>query len=114
MNKAELTQHIAKETELTIRETNQVIDTMTEAIKKALKKGQRVSLVGFGSWEVKKRAARNGINPQTGQTIKISARKYPKFNPGKALKEIVEKTKVAEKTKAVAKPKAAAKAKAKK
>ena len=94
MNKAELTQHIAKETELTIRETNQVIDTMTEAIKKALKKGQRVSLVGFGSWEVKKRAARNGINPQTGATIKISARKYPKFNPGKALKEIVAKAKI--------------------
>ncbi len=93
MNKADLTQYISKHANLTYREANQVIDVMTDAIKKALKKGQRVSLVGFGSWEVKKRAARKGINPQTGQPIKIPARKYPKFNPGKALKELVAKGK---------------------
>jgi len=93
MNKADLTQYISKQANLTYREANQAIDVLTEAIKKALKKGQRVSLVGFGSWEVKKRAARKGINPQTGAAIKIPARKYPKFNPGKALKDLVEKGK---------------------
>jgi DNA-binding protein HU-beta len=90
MNKADLTQYISKETNLTYREANQVIDCLTDAIKKALKKGERVSLVGFGSWEVKKRAARKGINPQTGAAIKIPARKYPKFNPGKELKDLVK------------------------
>jgi len=90
MNKADLTQIIAKEVELTTRDAGHVIDVMVDAIKKALKKGDRVSLVGFGSWEVKKRAARKGVNPQTGQAIKIPARKYPKFNPGKELKDLVK------------------------
>ena len=91
MNKADLTQYISKHANLTYRDANHVIDVMTDAIKKALKKGQRVSLVGFGSWEVRKRAARKGINPQTGQPIRIPARKYPKFNPGKALKDLVSR-----------------------
>ena len=89
MNKAELIQVISKETGITNREANDVIDSFVEAIRGTLKKGKRVSLVGFGSWEVKKRKARNGVNPQTGAKIKIPARKVPKFNPGKELKEAV-------------------------
>ena len=90
MNKADLIQYISKEVGLTRYEANAAIDAFTGAIKKALKKGQRVSLVGFGSWEVKKRKARWGVNPQTGARIKIAARKYPKFNPGKELKHWVK------------------------
>ena len=89
MNKADLTQYISKQTNVTYREANQAIDCLTDTISKSLKKGVRVSLVGFGSWEVRKRAARKGINPQTGAAITISARKYPKFNPGKELKDLV-------------------------
>ena len=90
MNKADLVQEIVKKVGLTNKQANECIDYFIDGIKKSLKKGQRVSLVGFGSWEVTKRAARKGINPQTGQTIKIPARKYPKFNPGKALKDLVK------------------------
>ena len=89
MNKAELIQTVAREAGLTHKESASAIDALTEAIKKSLKKGDRVSLVGFGSWEVKKRASRNGVNPQTGNKIKIPARKVPKFNPGKELRDIV-------------------------
>ena len=90
MNKADLTQYIAKQVGLTQHDANAAIDAITTAITKTLKKGQRVSLVGFGSWEVKKRKARWGVNPQTGEKIKIKARKYPKFNPGKDLKDYVK------------------------
>jgi DNA-binding protein HU-beta len=89
MNKSELVQVVAKESGLTHKEATEAIDSLTDAIKKSLKKGDRVSLVGFGSWEVKKRAQRNGVNPQTGAKIKIPARKVPKFNPGKELRDIV-------------------------
>ncbi len=91
MNKQELAQAIAKKTRISQKQAYECIDAMTEAIKKALKKGERVSLVGFGSWEVKKRAARKGINPQTREVIKIPAKKYAKFNPGKELRELVNK-----------------------
>ena len=90
MNKADLIQVIAKEVGITNKEANAAIDSMIETIKKALKKGDHVSLVGFGSWEVKKRAKRNGVNPQTGQKITIPARKVVKFNPGKDLKNKVK------------------------
>jgi len=89
MNKSELVTVVAKESGLTHKEATEAIDSLTDAIKKSLKKGDRVSLVGFGSWEVKKRAQRNGVNPQTGAKIKIPARKVPKFNPGKELRDIV-------------------------
>ena len=88
MNKSDLVQLVANEAGLTHKEATEAIDSLTEAIKKSLKNGDRVSLVGFGSWEVKKRAQRNGVNPQTGDKIKIPARKVPKFNPGKELREI--------------------------
>lgn len=88
VNKSDLVQLVANEAGLTHKEATEAIDSLTEAIKKSLKNGDRVSLVGFGSWEVKKRAQRNGVNPQTGDKIKIPARKVPKFNPGKELREI--------------------------
>lgn len=90
MNKADLTTVIAKETGLSQKDSSAALESMLEHIKKALKKGKKVQLVGFGSFEVKKRKARNGVNPQTGEKIKIAARKTPKFNPGKALKDLVK------------------------
>jgi DNA-binding protein HU-beta len=90
MNKADLIQEITKKVGITSKQAGDCVDNFVDGIKAALKKGQRVSLVGFGSWEVKKRAARKGINPQTGKPIKIAARKYPKFNPGKALRDLVK------------------------
>ena len=93
MNKADLIQELTKKVGLTNNQANDVIDAFVDGIKSSLKKGKRVSLVGFGSWEVRKRAARKGINPQTGKSIKIPARKYPKFNPGKALRELFKSKK---------------------
>ena len=89
MNKADLVQDIVKKVGLTNKQANDVIDSFVDGIKGALKKGDRVSLVGFGSWEVCKRAARKGINPQTGAAIKIKASKSPAFKAGKALKDAV-------------------------
>ena len=90
MNKADIIQVITKEVGITNKEANAAIDALVDAVKKALKKGDHVSLVGFGSWEVKKRAKRKGVNPQTGEKITIPARKVVKFNPGKDLKEKVK------------------------
>ena len=90
MNKQELTAAISKQTGLSQKDCTAALEATIETIKKALKKGVKVQLVGFGSFEVRKRKARNGVNPQTGEKIKISARKIPKFNPGKALKETVK------------------------
>ncbi len=90
MNKADIIQAITKEVGITNKEANSAVDALVDAIKKALKKGDHVSLVGFGSWEVKKRAKRKGVNPQTGEKITIPARKVVKFNPGKDLKEKVK------------------------
>jgi len=90
MNKADLIQELTKTVGITTKQANDAIDALIAGIKTSLKQGKRVSLVGFGSWEVKKRAARKGVNPQTGAAIKIAARKYPKFNPGKALRDMVK------------------------
>ena len=90
MNKADIIQVITKDVGITNKEANAAIDALVAAVKKALKKGDHVSLVGFGSWEVKKRAKRKGVNPQTGEKITIPARKVVKFNPGKDLKEKVK------------------------
>jgi len=69
------------------------VDAVFETIAGALKKGQKVQLVGFGTFEVRKRKARTGINPQTGEKMKIAATKTPAFKPGKALKEAIAKKK---------------------
>ncbi|MCK5682811.1 HU family DNA-binding protein [bacterium] len=89
MNKTELITAVAKTTELTKKDVAKAIDALTTVIKKELKKGNKITLMGFGSWEVRKRKARTGRNPQTGAKIKIKAKKVPKFNPGKDLKEAV-------------------------
>jgi DNA-binding protein HU-beta len=85
MNKAELIDKIAADAEISKKEANAVLDSFTEAIAKTLKKGDKVTLVGFGTFSVSKRAARTGRNPQTGATIKIKAKKVAKFKAGKEL-----------------------------
>ncbi len=89
MNKSELVDFIAGEAEISKAAAGRALDAVTTAVKKTLKKGDTVTLVGFGTFSVGKRAARVGRNPQTGAEIKIKAAKVPKFRPGKALKEAV-------------------------
>lgn len=83
MNKADLIDKISKDAEITKAQANLAIDSFTNTVITSLKKGDRVTLVGFGTFSVSERAARNGRNPQTGATIKIKARKVPKFKAGK-------------------------------
>jgi DNA-binding protein HU-beta len=89
MNKADLISAVADAAELSKADAGRAIDAVIEVVKKALKKGDSVSLVGFGTFEVRKRAARTGRNPRTGDTIKIKASKNPSFKAGKALKDAV-------------------------
>jgi len=91
MNKAELVDAIASETQLSKADAQRALDAFVTATTKALKKGDRVALVGFGSFSVTKRAARNGRNPQTGKTIKIAAKKVAKFKAGAELAKTVNK-----------------------
>ena len=92
MTKADLVAAVA-ETGVTKKEAAAAVDAMIDSITGALKKGDKVSLVGFGSFSVKKRKARTGRNPQTGKAIKIKAKKVPAFSAGKTLKEAVAKGK---------------------
>ena len=89
MNKSELSDAVAAGAEISKADAGRALDAFVEAIKKALKKGDTVSLVGFGTFAVRKRNARTGRNPRTGQTIKIKASKNPAFKAGKALKDAV-------------------------
>jgi DNA-binding protein HU-beta len=89
MNKADFIGAVAGAAELSKADAGRAIDAVIEVVKKALKKGDSVSLVGFGTFQVRKRAARQGRNPRTGQTIKIKASKIPSFKAGKALKDAV-------------------------
>ena len=89
MNKSELIDAVAKQADLTKVDAAKAIDAVTSSITKALKKGDTVTLIGFGTFKVSARAARTGRNPQTGKEIKIAARKAPGFSAGKALKEAV-------------------------
>ncbi len=91
MNKTELIDAIAKETGLSKKDASKALDALTGAVTKALKKKDKVQLVGFGTFEVAKRVARTGHNPQTGAAIKIPACASPKFKAGKALKDAVNK-----------------------
>ena len=86
MNKAELIDQIAKDTGITKTQANNAIDAFTSAVVSTLKKGDKVALVGFGTFSVSQRAARNGRNPQTGTIIKIKASKVAKFKAGAVLK----------------------------
>ncbi len=87
MNKSELIDAIAKSADLSKAAAGRALDAAMGAVKTALKKGDMVTLVGFGTFYVGKRAARNGRNPRTGETIKIKSAKVPKFRAGKALKD---------------------------
>jgi DNA-binding protein HU-beta len=91
MNKAELVAEVADRSGLTKRDAEKAVNAIVESIEGALMKGEKVSLVGFGTFEVRTRAARSGRNPRTGETLKISASKVPAFKAGKALKETVSK-----------------------
>ena len=89
MNKTELVDAIVNDAKVTKKEAEAVVNAFTANVTKALKKGDKVTLIGFGTFEVGKRSARTGRNPQTGETIKIKAAKTPKFKAGKALKDAV-------------------------
>jgi DNA-binding protein HU-beta len=86
MNKSQLIDAMAAEAGISKAAAGKALGGMMGAVKGCLKKGDKVSLVGFGSWSVSRRAARNGRNPQTGATIKISAKNVVKFKPGSELK----------------------------
>jgi DNA-binding protein HU-beta len=89
MNKSELIDAIADAADISKAAAGRALDGMTDAITDALKKGDTVSVVGFGTFSVRERAAREGRNPRTGETIKIKASKNPAFKAGKALKDAV-------------------------
>ena len=91
MNKAELIDAISEGAKLTKADAGRALDATIESINKALKKGERIGLVGFGSFSVAKRAARTGRNPQTGKEIKIAAKKVVKFKAGTDLADSVNK-----------------------
>jgi len=87
VTKAELIEKVAKDSKLTKADAERAINAFIDVTKKALKKGDKVTLVGFGTFMVSKRKARTGLNPQTKEKIKIKAAKVPKFKPGKAFKD---------------------------
>lgn len=89
MNKSELIDHIAMQADISKAAAGRALEAMIGGVKATLKKGNSVSLVGFGTFSVTKRAARSGRNPRTGDTIKIKASKNPAFKAGKALKDAV-------------------------
>ena len=89
MNKSELIDAIAEAAEMTKADAGRALDAVVSVVTKALKKGDSVTLVGFGTFEVRKRGARTGRNPRTGEEIKIKASRNPAFKAGKALKDAV-------------------------
>ncbi|MBU0506543.1 MAG: HU family DNA-binding protein [bacterium] len=91
MTKAELIEKVAKETDISKALAEKVLNSVTEQVTRCLKKNDKITLTGFGTFSVTKRKARTGRNPQTGAEIKIKATRVPKFKPGKSLKDIVAK-----------------------
>lgn len=89
MNKTELVAAIAEKTELSKKDAEKALKAFTDVVADELKKGEKIQLVGFGTFEVAERPAREGRNPKTGESMKIPASKAPKFKAGKALKDIV-------------------------
>ena len=87
MNKTELVAAIAEQAEISKKDAEKALKAFTDVVAEELKKGEKIQLVGFGTFEVSERAAREGRNPQTGETMKIAASKSPKFKAGKALKD---------------------------
>jgi DNA-binding protein HU-beta len=91
MNKEELLTEVAKKTKLTKKDADKVLSALIDTIQMTVKKGDKVTLVGFGTWERRQRAARTGRNPQTGKELKIAAKKVPAFSAGKKFKELLAK-----------------------
>ena len=91
MNKNELVSSLADKTGLKKTEVEKVLKAFTDTVSDELKKGEKIQLVGFGTFEVAERPAREGRNPRTGETMKIAASKAPKFKAGNALKDLVNK-----------------------
>lgn len=89
MNKEELVKEIAKKAKVSQKEATEVLGAVLDTIEKTVAKGKKVTLVGFGTFEARKRAARTGRNPQTGSEIKIAAKTVPAFSAGKKFKELV-------------------------
>ena len=89
MNKEELVQEVSKKSKTTQKDAAEVLNAIMSTIEKTVAKGKKVTLVGFGTFEPRKRAARNGRNPQTGKEIKIPAKTVPVFSAGKKFKEVV-------------------------
>ncbi len=90
MNKAELVEEVSGKVGINKKDAGNVVDAVTESITNTLKKGEKVTLVGFGTFQVRERKARTGVNPQTRKTIQIPAKKIPKFVAGKSLREKVK------------------------
>jgi DNA-binding protein HU-beta len=90
VNKSDLIDHIAKQADISKAAAGRALEAVVGGVRTSLKKGNAVTIVGFGTFTVGKRAARTGRNPRTGATIKIKAAKIPKFRPGKALKDSVQ------------------------
>ncbi|MBM7713636.1 HU family DNA-binding protein [Siminovitchia sp. FSL H7-0308] len=90
MNKTELINAVAESAELSKKDATKAVEAVFQSIQDALSNGNKVSLIGFGNFEVRERAARKGRNPQTGEEIDIAASKVPAFKPGKALKDAVK------------------------
>ncbi|MFP4648820.1 MAG: HU family DNA-binding protein [Halorhodospira sp.] len=89
MNKSELIEAVADSADLSKAAASRAVDAMVESVTEALREGDQVTLVGFGTFTVRDRAARTGRNPRTGETIQIPASKVPGFKPGKALKDAI-------------------------
>ena len=89
MNKEELVQEVAKKTKVSQKQTEEILSAWVEVVVKTVAKGKKVTLVGFGTFEPRKRAARTGRNPQTGKELKIAAKTVPAFSAGKKFKDLV-------------------------
>lgn len=89
MNKTELVAAVAEQADISKKDAEKVLKAFVDVVTEEMKKGEKVQLVGFGTFEVSERAAREGRNPQTGETMTIAASKAPKFKAGKALKDMV-------------------------
>ncbi len=91
MNREELIAEISKKTKVSKKDASMILSATLDSIQTSVKKGHKVTLVGFGTFSSKHRAARNGRNPQTGKTIKIAAKNVPSFSAGKAFKTLLSK-----------------------
>ena len=89
MTKTDLVKEVAKKAKLSQKETEAILNTFFETVKGTVKKGDKVSIIGFGNFEARQRAAITGVNPKTGKKMTIPAKKVPVFRPGKSFKEAV-------------------------